>query len=80
MIRRSFASETAQKTAGPVHLQREPRRKGFPALVLEEDNQFMLLMRSYQPFEEISLNLAKAIKGAPPSADGQSCEVGRECW
>lgn len=75
-----FASETAQKeTWGQFTFSASLGVKGFPALVLEEDNQFMLLMRGYQPFEEISLNLAKAVKGAPPSADGQSCEVGGEC-
>ena len=44
--------------------------KGFPALVLEEDGQFMLPMRGYQPFEQISLTLAKVLKGARASSEG----------
>lgn len=79
-----FASDTAHKeTWGQFTFSASLGVKGFPALVLEEDGQFMLLMRGYQPFEQISLTLAKVLKGAGGTesgpSGGDSCEIGGEC-
>ncbi|HNL54358.1 MAG TPA: DsbA family protein [Turneriella sp.] len=79
-----FASDTAHKeTWGQFTFSASLGVKGFPALVLEEDNQFMLLMRGYQPFEQISLTLAKVLQHTPSSppqnTQAGSCEIGGEC-
>lgn len=76
----AFASEEAHKeTWGQFTFSASLGVKGFPALVLEEAGQYMLLMRGWQPFEEISLTLAKVLKGAGDSSEGNACEVGGEC-
>ena len=80
----TFNSETAHKeTWGQFTFSASLGVKGFPALVLEEDNQFMLLMRGYQPFEQISLTLAKVLQHTPSSppqnTQAGSCEIGGEC-
>ncbi len=76
----AFASEEAHKeTWGQFTFSASLGVKGFPALVLEEAGQFMLLLRGWQPFEEVSLTLAKVLKGAGDSSEGNACEVGGEC-
>ena len=76
----AFASEEAHKeTWGQFTFSASLGVKGFPALVLEEAGQYMLLLRGWQPFEEISLTLAKVLKGAGDSSEGDACEVGGEC-
>ena len=76
----AFASEEAHKeTWGQFTFSASLGVKEFPALVLEEAGQYMLLMRGWQPFEEISLTLAKVLKGAGDSSEGDACEVGGEC-
>ncbi len=76
----AFASEEAHKeTWGQFTFSASLGVKGFPALVLEDSGQYMLLMRGWQPFEEISLTLAKVLKGAGDSSEGDACEVGGEC-
>ncbi len=76
----AFASEEAHKeTWGQFTFSASLGVKGFPALVLEEAGQYMLLLRGWQPFEEISLTLAKVLKGAGDSSEGNACEVGGEC-
>ncbi|AFM13145.1 DsbA family protein [Turneriella parva] len=76
----AFTGEEAHKeTWGQFTFSASLGVKGFPALVLEEDGQFMLVMRGYQPFEEISVTLAKVLKGAAGHNEGDACDVGGEC-
>jgi putative protein-disulfide isomerase len=77
----AFASEEAHKeTWGQFTFSASLGVKGFPALVLEQDGQFMLLMRGWQPFEEVSAILERVLKsGNGESADGDSCEIGGAC-
>lgn len=49
--------------------------RGFPSLVLEENDQFMLLTRGYQSFDQIE----KIFEKLDGPAEGESCEVGGEC-
>ena len=80
----AFASEATHKeTWGQFTFSASLGVKGFPALVLEDGGEFMLLMRGWQPYEEISKALANLLKPAqsPPasSAQNDSCDVGGDC-
>jgi len=76
----AFAGEEAHKeTWGQFTFSASLGVKGFPALVLEEAGQYLLLMRGWQAFEEVSMTLAKVLKGAGDSSEGNACEVGGEC-
>jgi putative protein-disulfide isomerase len=76
----AFHSETAHKeTWGQFTFSASLGVKGFPALVLEEDGEFMLVMRGYMPFAQISEILAKALEAPGTAASGDSCDLGGEC-
>ena len=49
--------------------------RGFPALVLEDKGQFLLITRGWQPFEQIK----GALEQAQMTLGGNSCEIGQEC-
>lgn len=75
----TFHSETVHKeTWGQFTFSASLGVKGFPALVLEEEGQFMLVLRGYQPFAQVSDTLAKALEDTAAPLTGDSCDLGGE--
>lgn len=54
--------------------------RGFPALVAEINQQFYLVTRGWQPYEQIQAAIEQVLKTATTAtAAGESCEIGKEC-
>lgn len=71
-----FRSEAAYKeTWGQFTFSAGLGIRGFPALVLEDKGQFMLITRGWQPFEQIK----NVLEQAHSTLNGESCEIGKEC-
>ncbi len=73
----SFESEKSYKeTWGQFTFSASLGIRGFPSLVVEQGDKFMVVSRSWQPFEQIS----SALHEAQTALGGASCEVdGEKC-
>lgn len=69
------SEETHKETWGQFTFTAGLGIRGFPALVLEDKGQFLLITRGWQPFEQIK----GALEQAQMTLGGNSCEIGQEC-
>jgi putative protein-disulfide isomerase len=73
----NFASEVSHKqTWGQFTFNASLGIRGFPSLVVEQDEKFMIVTRGWQPFEQIRTALDeahKAVGGASCDVDGKKC-------
>lgn len=77
----AFQSEAAHReTWDQFQFSAKLGIRGFPALVLETNEQFYLVTRGWQPYEQIQAAIAHVLNIATPTTvAGESCEIGKEC-
>jgi len=80
-FRKFYDSDEAQReTWAQFQYSAQLGIRGFPALVLERDNELLLVTRGWQPWENIEQTLNQLTQtGATAPSAGESCEVGGEC-